>query len=211
MKKVVLCTLLLIVSAVTGFAQTKFEYCDVYARGSWNNMRITITHKNGTQELYGNIGTVLNELSELGWVLDESIVIPRHGIPVTRHKIHLIMKKEVPNSATIQNPSNIAISDNNVQISSTTLMDKFSNGEISKLDKASANKVVMEFIDEISSELKNVSTEEDMLVIDKKIQTVEKYSSNLPKKNFSITDKVTILKNDFNHKAKKMGISLRHH
>ena len=215
MKKVVLCTLLSLMSMTVCFAQSKYEYCDVYARGSWYNMKITVMQKDKKTNLQGNIGNILNKMAEQGWELNESIVIPRHGIPFTRHKLHFIMRRVILDKTPIQGTEPIAKSsigsNNTSSVLDTTLMKEFNIGEIANLDKASANKVVMEFIDKISSELKNVSTEEDMLVIYKKIQTVEKYSSNLPKKNFSITNKVTILKNDFNHKATKMGISLRHH
>ncbi len=43
-----------------------------------------------------NLGNVLNVLASDGWVLDRDIVIPRHPFhsTFTRHKLHLIMKKE---------------------------------------------------------------------------------------------------------------------
>lgn len=44
-----------------------------------------------------NLSDVLNHLSYAGWELEETIVIPRVPIYATRHKLHLIMKKEVAN------------------------------------------------------------------------------------------------------------------
>ena len=42
------------------------------------------------------MGEILNIMAEDGWVLDNDIVIPRHPLYsfFTRHKLHLIMKKE---------------------------------------------------------------------------------------------------------------------
>ena len=82
-------------------AQTKTAYCDVYARGGGKHMRITIMYNNTPYEMYpngnrSNLGNVLNVLASDGWVLDRDIVIPRHPFhsTFTRHKLHLIMKKE---------------------------------------------------------------------------------------------------------------------
>lgn len=82
-------------------AQTKTAYCDVYARGGGKHMRITIMYNNTPYEMYpngnrSNLGNVLNVLASDGWVLDRDIVIPRHPLhsTFTRHKLHLIMKKE---------------------------------------------------------------------------------------------------------------------
>ena len=82
-------------------AQTKTAYCDVYARGGGKHMRITIMYNNTPYEMYpngnrSNLGNVLNVLASNGWVLDRDIVIPRHPLhsTFTRHKLHLIMKKE---------------------------------------------------------------------------------------------------------------------
>lgn len=81
-------------------AQTKIAYCDVYLRGGWNSLTATIMYDSTTFELGGykgsNIGEVLNYMAADGWVLDREIVIPRHPYfsLFTRHKLHLIMKKE---------------------------------------------------------------------------------------------------------------------
>lgn len=81
-------------------AQTKTAYCDVYARGGGKHMKITIIFNN-TPYIYpngnrSNLGNVLNVLAADGWVLDRDVVIPRHPLysTFTRHKLHLIMKKE---------------------------------------------------------------------------------------------------------------------
>ena len=64
-------------------------------------MIITIMYNNTPYEMHpdsnrSNLGNVLNELAADGWVLDRDIVIPRHPMhsSFTRHKLHLIMKKE---------------------------------------------------------------------------------------------------------------------
>lgn len=79
-------------------AQTKVAYCDVYARGGGLNLKITVSYDNQSYEPFGkmNIGEVLNIMAADGWVLDKEIVIPRHPLfsMFTRHKLHLIMKKE---------------------------------------------------------------------------------------------------------------------
>ena len=81
-------------------AQTKIAYCDVYLRGGWNSLTATIMYDSTTFELGeyngSNIGEVLNYMAADGWVLDREIVIPRHPYfsLFTRHKLHLIMKKE---------------------------------------------------------------------------------------------------------------------
>lgn len=100
MKKILLILALAFVTLNVS-AQTKIAYCDVYARGGWNNMTITIMYNNTPYEMYpsenrSNLGNVLNVLATDGWILDRDIVIPRHPIhsSFTRHKLHLIMKKE---------------------------------------------------------------------------------------------------------------------
>lgn len=82
-------------------AQTKIAYCDVYARGGGKNMKISFMYNNNSVNWRNrnrtNLGVVLNLMAENGWILDKEIVIPRsivHGIRFTRHKLHLIMKKE---------------------------------------------------------------------------------------------------------------------
>ena len=64
-------------------------------------MKITIMYNNYPYDIYpdsnrSNLGNVLNVLAADGWVLDRDIVIPRHPFfsAFTRHKLHLIMRKE---------------------------------------------------------------------------------------------------------------------
>ena len=97
MKKFVL-VLFVMCSAFVVSAQTKTAYCDVYARGGGQNMKITV--------LYGkkpyiigkktNLGVALDVLSKDEWRVDDSLVIPRNGCFAfcTRHKLHIMMKKE---------------------------------------------------------------------------------------------------------------------
>ena len=210
MKKVVLCTLLSLISMTVCFAQSEYEYCDVYARGSWYNMKITVMPKNKSTNYQGNIGNILNKMAEQGWELNESIIIPRHGIPFTRHKLHFIMRRVILDKAPIQGTEPItksSISSNNTpSVLDTTLINEFNSGKIANLDKFTINAKVEEFINEISSDLKVATSNEDMLIIDKKIKTLDAYSKNLPKKNFSIIDKLSIFKSDFKQKAKKLGV-----
>lgn len=99
MKKVLLILALSFITLNVS-AQTKVAYCDVYARGGGKHMKITIMYNDTPYDLlpYGecNLGSALNELAADGWVLDKDIVIPRHPqfSIFTRHKLHLIMKKE---------------------------------------------------------------------------------------------------------------------
>lgn len=79
-------------------AQTKTAYCDVYMRGGYDCMTVTIMFDSNSYQLDRsyNMGEILNILAEDNWVLDNDIVIPRHPwfSFFTRHKLHLIMKKE---------------------------------------------------------------------------------------------------------------------
>lgn len=79
-------------------AQTKTAYCDVYMRGGYDCMTVTIMYDSNSHRLNRSysMGEILNIMAEDGWVLDNDIVIPRHPFYsfFTRHKLHLIMKKE---------------------------------------------------------------------------------------------------------------------
>ena len=79
-------------------AQTKTAYCDVYMRGGYDCMTVTIMYDSNSHRLNRSysMGEILNIMAEDGWVLDNDIVIPRHPFQsiFTRHKLHLIMKKE---------------------------------------------------------------------------------------------------------------------
>ena len=78
-------------------AQTKTAYCDVYARGGGQNLKITLMYNESIISVSRtNMGNILNMLAADGWTLDKDVVIPRHPLWswFTRHKLHLIMKKE---------------------------------------------------------------------------------------------------------------------
>lgn len=98
MKKLIFALLFSII-AINVSAQTKIAYCDIYLRGGGRSMKATIMFDN---RIFGiglsrtNIGDILNTFAKDGWVLDREIVIPRHPLysTFTRHKLHLIMKKE---------------------------------------------------------------------------------------------------------------------
>lgn len=98
MKKIVFVLLFAMCSVFIASAQTKTAYCDVYARGGGQKMKVTVLY--GKKPFFmgkkTNLGVVLDTLCNDGWTVDESLVIPRNGSLVfwTRHKIHLIMKKE---------------------------------------------------------------------------------------------------------------------
>lgn len=82
-------------------AQTKTAYCDVYMRGGYDCMSVTIMYDSDSHQLNRSysIGEILNIMAEDGWVLENDIVIPRQPFfsMFTRHKLHLIMKKEYNN------------------------------------------------------------------------------------------------------------------
>ena len=94
--------LLLLIGLICCFgsasAQTKTAYCDVYMRGGYDCMTVTIMFDSNSHRLNRSysMGEILNILAEDDWVLDNDIVIPRHPwfSYFTRHKLHLIMKKE---------------------------------------------------------------------------------------------------------------------
>ena len=94
--------LLLLISLICCFgsasAQTKTAYCDVYMRGGYDCMTVTIMFDSNSHRLNRSysMGEILNIMAEDDWVLDNDIVIPRHPwfSYFTRHKLHLIMKKE---------------------------------------------------------------------------------------------------------------------
>lgn len=224
MKKIFF-ALLLLMSIVVCNAQPNYEYCDVYARGSWNNLNITIMYKQHTQYMRGNIGTVLNKMADLGWELQESIVIPRKGIHVTRHKIHFILRRHMANDVTNQNhtenskrtaiqskTSSVAHTESdeggksNTTINDTELMVEFKSGEIAKLDIKSLEKKLDKFYDEISANLDIATTAEELTIIKEKIKILELFNQSLPRKNFSIVDKVHEFKYHLKRKEKKIGL-----
>lgn len=99
MKKILFLLAAILMINADAIAQTQTAYCDVYARGGAKKMKITIMYRANRSKTLAtktNLGDVLNMLAQDGWVLDKDIVIPRHWqwSMATRHKLHLIMKKE---------------------------------------------------------------------------------------------------------------------
>ena len=81
--------------------QTKTTYCDVYVRGGAKNQKVTIMYCDKVFNLNNaNMALALDILGNDGWVLDEVVTVQRMYHPLvmpfwfTRHKLHLIMKKE---------------------------------------------------------------------------------------------------------------------
>lgn len=210
-------------TATICLAQTKTTYCDVYARGSWNNMKITIMHYNDTYELYGNISTAINTLADQGWVLDESIVIPRHGLHITRHKLHFVMKKEYMEgeSISIYPNTNKALDlddkegniSNKTSIYNTTshnesLIKTFNSDKIHKLNREQQRELAKDFISEINYDIKNAVSGQDMSLTKEKIDVLVKYNNSLPKRNFLIIDALNSIQYYYKQKAKKLGTKL---
>jgi hypothetical protein len=98
MKKIVLTLFSIFAVVAFASAETKTAYCDIYARGGGRNLKVTAMFGGKPYSLgtHTDLGSVLNTLSKDGWEIDQSLVIPRNGFLVfcTRHKLHLIMKKE---------------------------------------------------------------------------------------------------------------------
>lgn len=89
---------LFVLFAIGAHAQTKTAYCDVYLRGGGLHLKATVSYKGISYKITESttIGNILALFTDNGWNLDESIVIPRHTLwsIATRHKLHLIMRKE---------------------------------------------------------------------------------------------------------------------
>ena len=175
-------------------AQTKVAYCDVYARGSWKSMEISVIHKHGIYNITGNIGTILNTLAEDGWIKDETIVIPRHGIYVTRHKLHFIMKKEYYEGENpFANFSKEALSfnaqsnNNEVWAIESNLLDEFVSKQILQYDKETQAYKVNAFINEIRMNISQASSNEDLLLVKRKINALDFYNKycETPKSNIT--------------------------
>ena len=78
-------------------AQTRTAYLDLYQRGGAKHLRTTLTYDNHTVYIgKNNLGEVLNRLAESGWEIDRVMNIRRIAwfFPFTRHKFHIILKKE---------------------------------------------------------------------------------------------------------------------
>ena len=81
--------------AVSVNAQTKIAYCDVYFRGGGQNLRTTILYDDSPLWIgKTNMGETLNFLAALGWEVDSNISVERFGFHITRHKLHIILKKK---------------------------------------------------------------------------------------------------------------------
>lgn len=79
-------------------AQTKTAYLDLYQRGGGLHLKTNVSFDQKSISLAKtNLGETLNALSEMGWSVDQTFTIRRHGVPITRHKFHVILKKEYTN------------------------------------------------------------------------------------------------------------------
>lgn len=184
-------------------AQTKVAYCDVYARGSWKNMQISVIHKHGIYSTVGNIGTILNTLAEDGWIKDETIVIPRHATPWTRHKIHFIMKKEYSEG---ENPfanfskdtfsTNFQSDKNEVWAIESNLLEEFSNKQILQFDEEIQKFKVNTFINEIVIDIRQASTIDDITLVKRKINALNFYNTYCGAPKSNITNAVQQLTED---------------
>lgn len=97
MKKIIFAFFALFMFATSATAQNKTAYIDVYARGGGQHLKVTLLYGTDKVSYHStDLGTVLNDLGQKGWILDESLIIPRHNTwsIATRHKFHIIMKKE---------------------------------------------------------------------------------------------------------------------
>lgn len=101
MKKLFIAFFLIMCAFGASAQETKTTYCDVYVRGGAKNQKVTIMYCNKMLNLNNsNIAEALDILGNDGWELDQVVPVQRMPflyIPlfsITRHKVHLIMKKE---------------------------------------------------------------------------------------------------------------------
>lgn len=101
MKRLFLAFFLIMCAFGASAQETKTTYCDVYVRGGAKNQKVTIMYCNKILNLNNsNMAEALDILGNDGWELDQVVPVQRMPflyIPlfsVTRHKVHLIMKKE---------------------------------------------------------------------------------------------------------------------
>ena len=101
MKRIFLAFFLIMCAFGASAQETKTTYCDVYVRGGAKNQKVTIMYCNKILNLNNsNMAEALDILGNDGWELDQVVPVQRMPflyIPlfsVTRHKVHLIMKKE---------------------------------------------------------------------------------------------------------------------
>lgn len=101
MKKLFLAFFLIMCAFGASAQETKTTYCDVYVRGGAKNQKVTVMYCNKMLNFNNsNMAEVLDILGNDGWELDQVVPVQRMPflyIPlfsITRHKVHLIMKKE---------------------------------------------------------------------------------------------------------------------
>lgn len=101
MKRLFIAFFLIMCAFGASAQETKTTYCDVYVRGGAKNQKVTIMYCNKILNLNNsNMAEALDILGNDGWKLDQVVPVQRMPflyIPlfsVTRHKVHLIMKKE---------------------------------------------------------------------------------------------------------------------
>lgn len=101
MKRLFLAFFLIMCAFGASAQETKTAYCDVYVRGGAKNQKVTVMYCNKMLNFNNsNMAEVLDILGNDGWELDQVVPVQRMPflyIPlfsITRHKVHLIMKKE---------------------------------------------------------------------------------------------------------------------
>ena len=101
MKKLFIAFFLIMCAFSASAQETKTTYCDIYVRGGAKNQKVTIMYCHKIFNLNNaNMAQALDILGNDGWVLDQVVPVQRMYNPlvmpfwITRHKVHLIMKKE---------------------------------------------------------------------------------------------------------------------
>lgn len=101
MKKLFIAFFLIMCAFSASAQETKTTYCDIYVRGGAKNQKVTIMYCHKLFNLNNaNMAEALDILGNDGWVLDQVVPVQRMYHPLampfwfTRHKLHLIMKKE---------------------------------------------------------------------------------------------------------------------
>lgn len=82
--------------ACAATAQTQTAYLDLYQRGGGQHLRTSLTFDGNPVDLgRRNLGETLNLLAGLGWEVDKTLVVANRALFFpTRHKFHIILKKE---------------------------------------------------------------------------------------------------------------------
>lgn len=101
-KQIALLLAITIIGSIS--AQNKVAYLDLYQRGGAKHLRTTLIFNQ--EPVYigkKNLGEVLNMLAESGWEIDRTLNVRRLGWswPFTRHKFHVILKKEYSNKENL--------------------------------------------------------------------------------------------------------------